>query len=538
MKIKHKKQNNSLFMKAFSLLFYIFIFVIFLNNSFNYLDPDLGWHLKIGESILEEKQVPSFQIYDYTLGDSKWVDHEWLSNLILYGVFDNFGYIVVNIFFALLMLIIILLLNNFLLRKYVNKKYIFTLYFFELIAIYGMLPSLGVRMQEISILFLLIQLILIDKYSREKNFKILFWFIPLYILWINLHAGFILGVAIYFLWLALKFFEKVISRTQLINFIEYKAYSYKELFTYLTIGLGIIISTIFTPYFLSLHKYLSGVFTDTSYMMLISEWLPIYYIPVINNQLIYAVIIGVVLILSIYYALLKSERRKINLWHFGLSFLFLIFAFKSKRHFPLFFIVSMPFLMAFISKEYIFSLNYFDKTKYILIVKSFLLASMIIAIFAYIVFTNFTQAPFSNEKFCTYSPCEAVDFLKNSDEYRDLKIFNNYGEGGFMIWQWPEKRLFIDGRFPQYEFAGHTLLEEYGMFRDREKSEEKLQEYNIEMVLLKNSHPLKINWLEKIIIGAKDNILPGGNSLADYLEGSDEWERVFHNRPNSIYVRK
>ena len=526
------------YIKILTFFFYLFLFLVLLNNSFSYLDPDLGWHLKIGEQILNEKQVPSYQYYDYTLGDAKWVDHEWLFNLFLFVAYDNLGYIFVNIFFALLALGVFILLNSYILKNYFSKKNILLLYFFEGLGLFGMLPNLGVRMQEISVLFLLIELILIHNYSENRNYKKLLLILPLYLVWVNLHAGFILGIFIFFFWLGIKIFEKIISKTKLRDYIEYKKYSTKDLLAYFSIGVALLLSTFFTPYFYKLHLYLSGVFTNTEYMLHISEWLPIFYVPIINNQLIYAVVIGAVLFLTIYYSFFKGENRKINLWHFSLSLLFLGLAFKSKRHFPLFFIISLPPLMLFFSKEFIRENLFIEKLKGSPIIKSFLLTTLIICIGTTVISINFTEKPFSNERFCSYSPCEAVDFLKNSKEYRDLKMFNNYGEGGFLIWQWPEKKLFIDGRFPQYKFAEHSLIEEYELFLDEEKIEDKLNEYNIEMVLLRNPRSLKIDWLERIILGVKEDILPGTSALFDYLESSDGWKKVFANKLSGVYVRK
>ena len=103
----------------FWILFYLLLFSFLLCNSFSYLDPDLGWHLKVGEEIIQEKSVPSLEHYDYTLVGKKWVDHEWLLNIATFAVYDNFGYITLNIIFALLIIIILIILNVY------TQKYFF-----------------------------------------------------------------------------------------------------------------------------------------------------------------------------------------------------------------------------------------------------------------------------------------------------------------------------------------------------------------------------------------------------------------------------
>ena len=101
--------KNNKFSIIIQILFYILVFSFLLNHSFKYLDPDLGWHLKVGQQILEEKAVPGSELYDYTLENKTWVDHEWLLNVFSYWVYDKFGYISLNIFFALLITIILII---------------------------------------------------------------------------------------------------------------------------------------------------------------------------------------------------------------------------------------------------------------------------------------------------------------------------------------------------------------------------------------------------------------------------------------------
>ena len=67
------------------ILFYILVFSFLFYNSLSYLDNDLGWHLRVGEQIIGEGAVPTFDQFDYTLEGKEWVDHEWLLNLITFG---------------------------------------------------------------------------------------------------------------------------------------------------------------------------------------------------------------------------------------------------------------------------------------------------------------------------------------------------------------------------------------------------------------------------------------------------------------------
>src|SRR4030043_1908370 len=128
------------------LIFCIFAFSFLLYNSCHGLDNDLGWHLRVGGQIWQEKNVPQADHYNYTLAGKNWVDHEWLFNLILFALYHNFGYIFVNIFFALLM-IAVLVSANYFLRNYFQIENIWLLIFIEVGGLIAMAPHLGVRMQ-------------------------------------------------------------------------------------------------------------------------------------------------------------------------------------------------------------------------------------------------------------------------------------------------------------------------------------------------------------------------------------------------------
>ena len=107
--------------KILWILFYIFIFFFLLNNSFSYLDSDLGWHLKVGESIMYEQSVPHINYYNYTLQNTKWVDHEWLMDVIVFWMYQNLGYLWVNIFFALIVLILLIVIHVFVIKIFYCK---------------------------------------------------------------------------------------------------------------------------------------------------------------------------------------------------------------------------------------------------------------------------------------------------------------------------------------------------------------------------------------------------------------------------------
>jgi hypothetical protein len=157
-----------------------------------------------------------------------------------------------------------------------------------------------------------------------------------------------------------------------------------------------------------------------------------------------------------------------------------------------------------------------------------------------------SKTKFRNQPEQTYQaeyPYQAVNFLKAHPEWNDLKIFNDYGWGGYLIWQDPSRELFVDGRLPEYPLRGSTVLKEYSYFFDPKKMAAQLQYYDIGLVLIgsQEKYP-QINPLEqwyfylnqnKINTDAKKSF-----ALLDYLRTSPQWKSVYRDSLAEIFIKQ
>jgi hypothetical protein len=542
--------KNIKFTKIFAFLFYLLFLVMLLKNSFSYLDPDFGWHLKVGEETYINKEVPKVNHYNYVFSESEnfWVNHEWLSDYLIFLIYDNFGYIVLNLIFALLALTALYIINRFIIKEIIkNERVIYFLLPLELIGLKAMFPHLGVRVQEISLLFLPLLLIIIYLFEKRalKNkkgyWKILFSLIPLFYLWANLHAGFLLGMALLFFYLGVKLAERILclwKNTKLKTFLN-NFFNFKEKISRRAWGLFLLfsviasLSTLFALYGLSLYNFLHS-YTNTAYLTLISEWLPQFHYPFTYWQLLYIGLVSSVLII----ALISTKERKIKPWEFALVLLFIILSIKSKRHFPLLFFVSLPFLIDSLYQDFQVLLSSSSNNKLNLFLKSYISIALIALISITSLNIKFTSKPF--ESFCHLYPCEAISFLKERDNLSEANIFNAYGWGGFLIHEYPEKPLFIDGRLPQKELKGHSYVEEYSSFYSLEKDalKEKIKEYDIKLFLLKKPREVKLNYLDKKLMKLKKEDFNSENKLINFLEKQKDWEKIYEDDISLIYYNK
>lgn len=283
------------FYQVIIFLFYVLFFVLLLKNSFSGLDPDFGWHLKMGEdiSLLKEVNYENYYNFIFPATDNYWLNHEWLSDFLLYQGYSNFGYIFINIVFAFIIVFSIFLLNNFISKNISKeKRFLLLLLPLELIGLRASLPHLGIRVQELSVLFLVLLFIIIYKFEKDalnnkkKYWKILFFLIPFMCLWANLHAGFLLGISLLFFYFGVKLIEKIISNHPhcfiykfLSSFLSFKnTLPIKKLKIFFIFSIMAATSTIINPYGLKLFELLFQ-YKNTSYLKLIMEWFPQYYFP-------------------------------------------------------------------------------------------------------------------------------------------------------------------------------------------------------------------------------------------------------------------
>jgi len=532
-------------------LFYILIFALLLKHSYAYLDPDFGWHLKTGQEIITTGQVPSINYVNYTLLGKSWVDHEWLANAAVYWIFTNWGYLAVNIIFALIPLLTLMLLNRFIIKEYTkDKTNIWLFVLIELGGLMAFMPHFGVRMQEITFLCVLLLSLILYYYNQNKKWTGLLWLLPLFYFWANTHGGFLIGWVILSLFGLAKITEYLIHKFGHWGFVDFKdVLTLAQIRNYVLVALGALTTTFLTPYGLKLYEFFR-TYTNTFYFDHILEWLPQWSYPYVYWQCLFICLTISALAIHFYHIFKKNHDRKLNLWQVGIVIGFTILAIKSRRHFPLLFIIATPWLLAFIT-EFLeikaVKFKYFKNKAVNVLINTFLLLCFALVPLNVLVTTNFARDPFSS--FCEdkYSletksfifPCQAIETMKSNPEYKNLKLYNNFGWGGFLIWTWPEKQLFIDGRLPQADYEGKSLLEEYWNFSKVDQSEFYLDKHQIKMVLLyDNARPVKLSWFEKNFLFMNEADFNSKNLLKEYLDQSPEWKLIYTDNIAKVYVQK
>ena len=368
----------------FALLGGIVVYAIFFIISYNRLDPDFGWHLITGRYILAHG-IPYHDLYTYTARGHPWVDHEWGNDVIQALLFKGGGYLLSSVFFALIWTTGVLLVGW-------GRRIIVLI-----LATLAMVPYAGIRPVAWTVMLFALTLRILQ--AKNKKWR---YILPLLILiWANLHAGFIAG-------LALIIYFAVIE---------------------LNIGLGIIFvlsaaAALINPYGINLYREIASTIFDPNIHNQITEWRSFY---ITSPSLPY-----VLLWLAGFLVFAKPFWKR---W-ISLGPLLLATALDASRNLPLFVIVTVAEFNDYANR----AITKLLKPK-ILMQKVIidLCAALAIVVFFYVVYAAFS--PFQSRS-ADY-PVQAVAYLK---EHRcSGNLFNDYNYGGYLIWKLPNTPLFIDG---------------------------------------------------------------------------------------------
>lgn len=175
--------------RLWALLLTSSVLYFFWNNE---ADNDLWGHLRFGRDLIAASTFPSLDSYTYTAAGQPWVNHEWLSQVVMaavYGWAGTAGLLVSK--FALAATTFLLLFAE--VRRCTDSPHLRGAV--GLLAIAVLARGMAPRPQVFTYCFIALTLLLLGQYSRGRR-TALWWFPGIFLLWVNLHGGFVLGLAI------------------------------------------------------------------------------------------------------------------------------------------------------------------------------------------------------------------------------------------------------------------------------------------------------------------------------------------------------
>lgn len=431
-------------------------------------DPDMWWHLRTGQLILHNHHVFHADPYSFTKAGQPWVNHEWLSDVLMFAVCYAAGWGGLIIFFAALITAAYLLLF----ARCAGQPYIAGI--MTLWGAFASAPTWGVRPQMFSFLLASLFLLILERSYERPN--LLWWTLPLTLLWVNLHAGYAVGIALMVLFLLGDIFDWIFGLSQRVLLL-------KHIRKVALLTLACLAVVPLNPYGAKMYLYPLQTLASPSMQGYISEWAS----PNFHLQEYWPLLF---LILATLVAGCFSPRR-LRPRELVLLLTTTFAALVSIRHIPIFVLVAIPLVSAMVWEW----LKQFRSTGWLgnnrdlaTSHRTLLNAVLAVAFLAFTVVRIYTVIRDQNKSEAKNFPVKAVAFL--SAQHFPAPILNYYTWGGYFIWKlYPEYRVFIDGRADVY---GDAFMDQFAStYYVRGKAwQQPLKQWNIHTVILPPNAPL------------------------------------------------
>ena len=157
------------------------------------IDPDVWWHIRAGEQVLQTGAVAKVDTWSLTAAGHPWTSQDWLSNVLLalgYGL-GEWGMTLLSLVAAGIVVAAFAILWRAVSVRYSETGWLARVAWFSMALLLAG-PVLGVRVQVIDLLFAAVVLWLLWRFLADGR-RLWPALLPLVaIAWVNLHAGWLL----------------------------------------------------------------------------------------------------------------------------------------------------------------------------------------------------------------------------------------------------------------------------------------------------------------------------------------------------------
>jgi hypothetical protein len=482
----------------------IILISVFLSQIFSAAhgllkDCDTGYHIRAGEYILDTLSIPKHDMFSFLSPPIPWTAHEWLSEVIMAAIHGIFGLTGVVIFFSILISFVYYFLFKILQSLKANIIVAIIVIIFVITS--SQMHWLA-RPHIFSMLLVLLWYFLLDAFQYNKK-NILYLQIPLMLLWVNMHAGFIIGLILNGIYLFGNIVEFISSPG-----LERNIHKKKAIFLGL-ITVACFIVSLVNPYGYQILLFPFKLVTEKFIMNNIGEYLS----P--NFHSVWAIPFEAFLLFTL--AVFAFSKERLNLVELLLILLFLHMSLYSARYVPLFSIMAAPVVTKQLKQLLATSNGKFPDflkrkgASFSEIDESgndFIWPAVVFLMIVLLLFSGRLKAGFDPDN----KPVDASKFLEQ--EHITGNMFNNDEFGDYIIYRnYPAHKVFIDGRNDMY---GVEKLKEYDRVRKFENGWGKILE------------KYKITWI----------IYDSSSPLSRYLMKNKNWHLIYSDKVASIFLKK
>ncbi len=477
-------------------------------SRLNIVDLDLFHEMALIREAFRLGFLPRADTFSYIPTISPVVHHEWGTGLILYLVTVQLGLGAAGLMVLKYLLAAFIALGCLWFARRQGAGY----------AVFSFLGLLGIAMGEaglstiraqlFTLCFVLILLFLVEQDRKGKGWALWAW-LPIYVIWLNLHGGFLVGVALLAVYISERFFLNLLAEK---NFLKSLQMMQRQIWFLMATGL----LTLATPYGTDYFPYIwNAVALDRT--PFIPEWRPLWDVNWADLW-VWIFALGVVL-----YCQTQKDLRQMpglfiiaatawgSLWHY--------------RHLSIYAVAWMCYTPAYVEKTSFGNLiNKVCRQNSRLWTAIFIIIGISGTLYA--VRHQFwhlripTTAEESKEGIPVY-PAGAVSYLQDHKFSGNLMV--PFDVGAYVSWKlYPEVKVSMDSRF-EVVYPVPAVRENILFYAAKEGWQKTLAKYQTDAILVPRWRQLEQ------VMGRHDVWISNDNSQS--------WTRVYQDDGYSLYLR-
>jgi hypothetical protein len=427
----------------FDIIFVIWAVVVPVGFGYRLLnsDGDLARHLRLGELMLDHHALLRQDVFSFTMAGQPFLPFEYGSELAYAAAYKAAGLAGVAVLAGLVLALTYALVARFLVRRGGDPL---LAYFVSMAAAVLSAAHWLARPHLFTLLLVVVLLELLQHTTRRA----LLAYVPLFVLWANLHGGFSFGcilIAAYALGEALEGLLGGPDRQTWVARAKHHAAA---------LGLALA-SSLLNPFGYRLLAHVFGFFGNSAILRQTQEFMsPDFH--TINGKLFLLALLGVI-------AALAWSRRRPTLPVLLVLLTTIAFSLLSQRNIELFALTALPLVALHVDAGWR-ALPVLRRAKLVFEREhagrypgaGAGVAAVLLVILALAGGSVAGLAVLPNQFDGKAFPVRAVTAARAAR--LEGRMFNTFIWGGYLLHEWPEQRVFIDGGTDHY---GEKLFNEY-----------------------------------------------------------------------------
>lgn len=474
----------------------LFVTCILLGPQMMNIDGDVGRHITIGAYILDERTIPTEDIFSHTMHGTSLTPHEWLAQVV-FALFHQLGGWDGVIWFSALLIAGTFWVVYRQAQRF-SHQVILPLLITALSAAASSLHWLT-RPHLFTFLFTALWIWQLETLRRGEHDR--WWLFPvLMLIWANTHGAFIMGFALWAMYASGQVLEG-----QLTVWKEYRPWMY--------VLVSSCAVSLINPKGMGLWETSLGFLGNQYLVGHTAEYLPPDFHSISTWPFLGLILLSI--------GGLALDRRRLPFAHLFMLGGTLTMGLISTRNIPLFSIAVAPVLSAVAGRaiENVPALGEWwgkleDRIKG---VEKFLAQGVWSILFvigfgaALLTGVNLDLGNRGNRFLPEVFPVQAAAWIE--EHQPQGRMYNYFPWGGYLLYElWPEYKVFIDG---QTDFYGERLTREYEcVITGCSRWEEIMQRYQVAWVVLPEDAP-----------------------LVTLLQGQGDWRLVYSDQTAVILTR-